>query len=54
MLKLPDGARRAIEIKRSTSLKMARGIHNAAEDLEPENHILVYAYDRDVAAHDSV
>lgn len=48
LLKLPDGRLWAIEIKRTTSPKVTRGFHVAAEDLEAAERFLVYAADREV------
>lgn len=48
ILKLPDGELWAIEIKRTTSPKVTRGFHVAAEDLGVAERVLVYADARDV------
>jgi len=48
VLKLPDQALWAIEIKRTTSPKVTRGFHIAAEELDVAERLLVYAGDRDV------
>lgn len=48
VLNLPGGALWAIEIKRTTSPKVTRGFHIAAEDLNADERILVYADNRDV------
>ena len=49
LLKLPGGALWAIEIKRTTSPKVTRGFHIAAEELDAAERILIYAGDREVA-----
>jgi predicted AAA+ superfamily ATPase len=49
ILKLPNGALWAIEIKRSTMPKVTRGFHIAAEDLGVQTRILVYAGAHEVA-----
>ncbi|MDE0346887.1 MAG: ATP-binding protein [Boseongicola sp.] len=54
VLKLPGGALWAIEIKRTTSPKVTRGFHIAAEDLGAEERMLVYAGNRDVPGQGSV
>ncbi|MEO0712292.1 MAG: ATP-binding protein [Pseudomonadota bacterium] len=48
LLKLPCGALWAIEIKRTTAPKVTRGFHIAADDLEVDERILVYAGEREV------
>ena len=48
ILKLPDQTLWAIEIKRTTSPKVARGFHIATEELDVAERLLVYAGDRDV------
>ena len=48
VLTLPGGALWAIEIKRTTSPNVTRGFHIAAEDLNADERILVYADNRDV------
>lgn len=48
ILKLPDGALWGIEIKRTTSPKVTRGFHVAAEDLGVAERLLVYADTREV------
>ncbi len=48
LLKLPGGALWAIEIKRTTSPKVTRGFHIAADDLEASERLLVYAGEREV------
>jgi len=47
ILKLPDQALCAIEIKRTTSPKVTRGFHIATEELDVAERLLVYAGDRD-------
>ena len=54
VLKLPGGALWAIEIKRTTSPKVTRGFHIAAEDLGAEERMLVYAGNREVPGQGSV
>ena len=41
----PDGARWAVEIKRSLSARVSRGFHLACEDLEPARAFVVHAGD---------
>ena len=41
----PDGARWAVEIKRSLSAQVSRGFHLACEDLEPARAFVVHAGD---------
>ncbi len=48
VLKLPNGGLWAIEIKRTTTPKVTRGFHIAAEELQAAERILVYASDRQV------
>ncbi|MEM9844540.1 MAG: ATP-binding protein [Pseudomonadota bacterium] len=48
LLKLPGGALWAIEIKRTTAPKVTRGFHIAADDLQVDERILVYAGEREV------
>ncbi|MDX8355184.1 ATP-binding protein [Cognatiyoonia sp. IB215182] len=48
ILKLPSGALWAIEVKRTTSPKVTRGFHIAAEELKVAERLLVYASDREV------
>ena len=48
VLSLPGGAVWAVEIKRTTSPKVSRGFHIAADDLNAAERILVFAGDRDV------
>ena len=48
LLKLPGGALWAIEITRTTSPKVTRGFHIAADDLEASERIIVYAGERGV------
>ncbi len=48
ILKLPGGALWAIEVKRTTSPKVTRGFHIAADDLDVAERLLVYAETRDV------
>ncbi len=48
ILKLPGGALWAIEIKRTTSPKVTRGFHIAADDLDVAERLLVYAETREV------
>ncbi len=54
VLKLPRGAIWAIEIKRTTSPKVTRGFHIAAEDLDVSERILVYADEKDVPGQGGV
>ena len=54
VLKLPGGALWAIEIKRTTSPKVTRGFHIAAEDLGAEERMLAYAGNREVPGQGSV
>ncbi|MEO1455079.1 MAG: ATP-binding protein [Pseudomonadota bacterium] len=48
ILSLPDGALWAVEIKRSTSPKVSRGFHLAADELGVAERLLVYAGERAV------
>ncbi len=48
VLKLPGGALWAIEVKRTTSPKVTRGFHIAADDLDVAERLLVYAETREV------
>ncbi|WP_159811109.1 ATP-binding protein [Litoreibacter roseus] len=48
LLKLPGGPLWAIEIKRTTSPKVTRGFHMAAQELRATERILVYAGEREV------
>ncbi len=54
VLKLPDGAVWAIEIKRTTTPKVTRGFHIAAEELNAAERILVYASDKQVPGQGGV
>ena len=54
ILELPGGALLAIEIKRTTSPKVTRGFHIAAEELGAEERMLVYADNRDVPGQGGV
>jgi len=54
VLKLPRGQIWAIEIKRSTSPKVTRGFHIAAEELDVSERILVYADERQVPGQGGV
>ncbi|MEL6682059.1 MAG: ATP-binding protein [Pseudomonadota bacterium] len=54
ILKLPDGALWAIEVKRTTSPKVTRGFHVAAEELNVTERLLVYASDRAVPGQGGV
>ena len=54
VLKLPQGRIWAIEIKRTTSPKVSRGFHTAAEELDATKRILVYADDKDVPGQGGV
>lgn len=54
VLELPGGALWAIEIKRTTSPKVTRGFHIAAEELGAEERMLVYADNRDVPGQGGV
>ncbi len=48
VLRLPDGALWAIEIKRSTTPKVRRGFYTSADDLGIAERILVYAGNREL------
>lgn len=54
ILKPPSGALWAIEVKRTTSPKVTRGFHIAAEELQVTERMLVYASDRDVPGQGGV
>lgn len=54
VLKLPNGDLWAIEIKRTTTPKVTRGFHIAAEELQAAERILVYASDREVPGQGGV
>ena len=54
VLKLPRGHVWAIEIKRTTSPKVTRGFHIAAEELDVSERILVYAEEKDVPGQGGV
>lgn len=54
VLKLPGGALWAIEIKRTTSPKLTRGFHIAAEALGAAVRILVYSGDKEVPGQGGV
>lgn len=54
ILKLPDGALWAIEIKRTTALKMTTGFYSTTEQLGVQERILVYAGARDVPGNGGV
>ncbi len=54
VLKLPNSALWAIEVKRTTTAKVTRGFHIAADDLGVEERILVYANDREVPGQEGV
>jgi len=54
ILKLPDGALWAIEIKRTTSPKVTRGYHIASEELEVAERLLVYADPREAPGQGGV
>ena len=54
VLELPGGTLWAIEIKRTTSPKVTRGFHIAAEELGAEERMLVYADNRDVPGQGGV
>lgn len=54
ILKLPDGTVWAIEVKRTTSPKVTRGFHIAAQDLGVTERVLVYAGERDVQGREGV
>ncbi len=48
VLTLPDGEALAIEIKRTTTPKVSRGFHIAADDIRAGRRFLVYAGEREV------
>ncbi|WP_430463650.1 ATP-binding protein [Tabrizicola sp.] len=48
VLKLPAGEIWALEIKRTTTPKVTKGFHTAAEELRAEKRLLVFAGDKDV------
>ncbi|WP_243613857.1 ATP-binding protein [Shimia aestuarii] len=54
VLKLPRGQIWGIEIKRTTSPKVTRGFHIAAEELGVSERILVYADEKDVPGQGGV
>ncbi len=54
VLRLPSGALWAIEIKRTTTPKVTRGFHIAAEELNAAERILVYASDKQVPGQGGV
>lgn len=54
LLTLPGGAIWAIEVKRSTSPKVMRGFHSAADDLGVAERLLVYAGERGVPGQGGV
>lgn len=54
VLRLPDGVLWAIEIKRSTTPKVTRGFHIAANDLGVAHRILVYAGAKEVPGQGGV
>lgn len=54
VLKLPKGQIWGIEIKRTTSPKVTRGFHIAAEELDVSERILVYAGEKDVPGQGGV
>ncbi|MHA6268325.1 ATP-binding protein [Aliiroseovarius sp. CAU 1755] len=54
VLKLPRGQIWGIEIKRTTSPKVTRGFHTAAEELDVSERILVYADEKDVPGQGGV
>lgn len=54
VLKLPRGQLWGIEIKRTTSPKVTRGFHIAAEELEVSERILVYADEKHVPGQGGV
>lgn len=54
VLKLPRGQIWGIEIKRTTSPKVTRGFHIAAEELDVSERILVYADEKDVPGQGGV
>ncbi|MCB1450633.1 MAG: ATP-binding protein [Nitratireductor sp.] len=54
LLRLPDGTIWALEIKRTTAPKVSRGFHQAVEDINVDQKILVYAGDQDIPAKDGL
>ncbi len=48
LLKLPNADIWAIEIKRTTSAKVTKGFHIAADDLHAQTRILVFAGDKEI------
>jgi len=54
VLKLPRGQIWGIEIKRTTSPKVTRGFHIAAEELDVSERVLVYADEKDVPGQGGV
>lgn len=54
VLRLPAGETWAIEIKRTTALKVSRGFHMAVEDIKADRKLLVFAGDRIVPAGDGL
>lgn len=54
VLRLPAGEIWAIEIKRTTALKVSRGFHMAVEDIKADRKLLVFAGDRIVPAGDGL
>lgn len=54
ILKLPGDALWAVEVKRTTSPKVTRGFHIAAEELRVAERVLVYAGDREVPGQGGV
>ena len=49
VLQTPDGAVWAIEVKRTTAARVSRGFHRAADDIQADHRVLVYAGTRNVA-----
>jgi len=54
VLRLPAGETWAIEIKRTTALKVSRGFHMAVEDIKADRKLLVFAGERSVPAGDDL
>lgn len=54
ILRLPRGEIWAIEIKRTAAPKVSRGFHLAADDIEADRRLLVYAGQRDVPVGDGL
>jgi predicted AAA+ superfamily ATPase len=54
LLKLPNGGLWAMEIKRTTSPKVARGFHIATDELDVDERILVYAGEHEVKGQGGV